>query len=386
MRTIAIIPARGGSKRIPYKNIRKFNGLPLIVWTLVEAFKSFNIDDFYVSTEDDLIKEVLNFYSFKFIDRDPSHSIDTSSSDEVLEHTIRKLSDQNIIFDYVAFIQCTNPFDDCEVYDNVIQKLINNPFYDNSFASSIFKGWLWKRNEKNEAIGFNHDKNKRERSQDIDWDLNQERGSIVCFKKETFLKSKYRLSDKTLMVDCPNRPLIDIDTELDFSMAENIFIAHRKNRRKFFDKKVIFTDFDGVFSDNLVYTSSDNIENISSNKYDSLIIPLLKSKINIIVLTSEKNYNVKNRCEKIKLDGFFAVEDKKSVIKNYLIENNLNWDDVAYIGNDYNDLIASLTCGYSFCTLDSPEGLKRVVDEVIPVNGGNGVLRYLFEKYFNEFI
>jgi 3-deoxy-D-manno-octulosonate 8-phosphate phosphatase KdsC-like HAD superfamily phosphatase len=103
-------------------------------------------------------------------------------------------------------------------------------------------------------------------------------------------------------------------------------------------------------------------------------------------LTSEKNYSVKNRCEKIKLDGFFAVEDKKSVIKNYLIENNLNWDDVAYIGNDYNDLIASLICGYSFCTLDSPEGLKRVVDEVIPVNGGNGVLRFLFEKYFNEYI
>ena len=386
MKTIAIIPARGGSKRIPHKNIRKFNGLPLIIWTLVEVFKSFNIDDFYVSTEDDMIKEVLNFYSFKFIDRDPKHAIDTSTSDEVLEHSIRKLSNQNVIFDYVAFIQCTNPFDDCEVYDDVIQKLINNPFYDNSFASSIFKGWLWKRNENNEAIGFNHDKNKRERSQDIHWDLNQERGSIVCFKKETFLKSKYRLSDKTLMVDCANRPLIDIDTELDFSMAENIFIAHRKNSRRFFNKKIIFTDFDGVFSDNLVYTSSDNIENISSSKYDSLIIPLLKTKINIIVLTSEKNYSVKNRCEKIKLDGFFGVEDKKSVIKNYLIENNLNWDDVAYIGNDYNDLIASLICGYSFCTLDSPEGLKRVVDEVIPVNGGNGVLRFLFEKYFNEYI
>ena len=163
-------------------------------------------------------------------------------------------------------------------------------------------------------------------------------------------------------------------------MAESVFKAFRKSQRKFKGIKVLFTENDEVLSNSNVYTSSDNIKYVSSNKYNSLVLPLLKKYLKLIVVSSERNSSVKYRCEKLGIEYFIRTGDKKQTIKNYVFQNNFNWNEIAYIGNDYSDPITINMYGYSFCTIYSPLKLQQLVDEIIPVNGRAGVLRAIFKK------
>ena len=379
-KTIAIIPARGGSKRIKNKNIKSFNGVPLILWTLAEIYKVREIDKVIVSTESNRIIEILEFFDFEYLIRSNELSQDETSSEDVLLDVISKL-DSN--YEITAFIQCTNPFESSNTYSNVIRSLVENKHASNSFSASKFKGWLWE-NQKSFAVGTNHDKHLRLRSQDIIWDNYIERGSIVAMRTEHFTKSKIRFSGKTLLVESESKYNADIDNPEDFEIAEVIHKIQR-SKKKFENIKLLVIDFDGVFSNNKVQTSSNGIESVDSNKYDSLIFNHLKKKVQILVLSSETSSTTRERVEKLKINFIDSAKDKKLALKQFLHKENISFENVAFIGNDLNDLIPMMMCHYSFCPKDSPKQIKKIANEVIPVKGGKGVLRYVYEKYYSLF-
>ena len=379
-KTIAIIPARGGSKRIINKNIKSFNGVPLILWTLAEIYKVREIDKVIVSTESNRIIEILEFFNFDYIIRDIALSQDETSSEDVLLDAISKLESNYAI---TAFIQCTNPFESSNTYSNVIRSLVENKHASNSFSASKFKGWLWE-NQKSFAIGTNHDKQVRLRSQDIIWSNYIERGSIVAMRTEHFIKTKIRFSGKTLLVESESKYNADIDNPEDFEIAEVIHKIQR-SKKKFENIKLLVIDFDGVFSNNMVQTSSNGIESVDSNKYDSLIFKHLKKKVQILVLSSETSSTTRERVEKLKINFIDSAKDKKLALKQFLHKENISFENVAFVGNDLNDLIPMMMCHYSFCPKDSPKQIKKIANEIIPVKGGKGVLRYVYEKYYSLF-
>lgn len=380
MKTTAIIPARGGSKRVPNKNIKNFAGLPLIIWTISEVIKSETINDYCVSTDSDIIINLLKKYKVNFIKRSKENSQDTSTTEDLLLEFKKNYKNQT---DILAYIQCTNPFDGHEVYDSVVKKLINNiETHSSCFASSKFKGWLWK--DENNSIGINHNKEIRERSQDINWDSFIERGSIVALKLQEFNASNNRFLGKTCMFEVTNKPFIDIDSPLDFEIAEAIFSKRRSYERNTENIKIIFSDFDGVFTDNKVLTNQNGEESVIASKYDSMILKSFPKSIKFIVISSEKNDSVAMRCKKLGLEYMYGIENKIELIKSILIKNSISWKESIYIGNDYNDILPMITCGYSLCPQDSPEKIKFIADEVLCSKGGDGVIRELFEKYFNE--
>ena len=378
-KVVAIIPARGGSKRVKNKNIKTFNGLPLIIWTLVEAFKTFEIDDVFVSTDSKKIIQIVEYFGFSIIKRPLELANDDASSDVVLLHALKELGVDS--YAILAFIQCTNPFENHSTYSSVISNLIKNKKCSNTFASSKFKGWLWE-NKGEASVGYNHKKEVRKRSQDIDWSLHIERGSIVGIRIPDFLKSENRFSGITNAVLSDNKFNIDIDTETDFLIAEEIFKAKRKFS-KFKNIKIIFTDFDGVISNNKVSTDQNGNEFVNTSKSDSMILNDFKSQVEIIVISSEISGTTKKRCEKIGLNCYDSIKNKKQLIKEIVYEKGYNWSETAYVGNDLNDLIPIILCGYSFAPIDSESIVLGAVNEIIPVNGGEGVLRFIYNKYFN---
>lgn len=121
---IAIIPARGGSKRIPRKNIYPFLGKPLIQWSIEACQKSKYISDIYVSTEDAEIKEVSQKLGAKVIDRPPELAEDNVWTQEVLKQAVKFLEEKGIEFDIVARVYAS-PFVKAEKIDEAIEKLIN---------------------------------------------------------------------------------------------------------------------------------------------------------------------------------------------------------------------------------------------------------------------
>ena len=124
-RTLAIIPARGGSKGIPKKNIKELGGQPLISYTIKQAKESDFITDFFVSTDDEEISNISELYGSKIIKRPSKISLDNSRTEECLIHAIKELANLNLNFDYLVVLEPTSPFRESKTIDNCIKKIID---------------------------------------------------------------------------------------------------------------------------------------------------------------------------------------------------------------------------------------------------------------------
>ena len=127
---LAIIPARGGSKGLPGKNIKNIAGKPLIYWTAKKAFESKYIDEVFISTDSIKIKDICEKMGFEIPALRPSEfAKDESPSYEVVIHAINFFKKLNKKFDYVLLLEPTSPLRKKTDIDYVIEKAINNPFF-----------------------------------------------------------------------------------------------------------------------------------------------------------------------------------------------------------------------------------------------------------------
>jgi len=137
-------------------------------------------------------------------------------------------------------------------------------------------------------------------------------------------------------------------------------------------------DFDGVFTDNRVFVSEDGKETVVCDRSDSLGIKTLKEKrpdIKIIVISKETNNVVKARCEKLKIKCETGIDDKLTIFKRIIDANNLKADEVAYMGNDINDLDCIQFAGIGVAVADSDPRVLAVADYITIKKGGRGAIR-----------
>ena len=146
------------------------------------------------------------------------------------------------------------------------------------------------------------------------------------------------------------------------------------------DVDLIVFDFDGVFTDNKVYTAQDGTETVVCDRRDGLGIEMLK-KINIpmFILSMEQNPVVIARAKKLDLEVKAGCEDKKSFLQYYFKKKGIDSANVIYIGNDINDLDAMEMVGFSVCPSDSHVKVKESATYILASNGGNGAVRELAE-------
>ena len=144
---------------------------------------------------------------------------------------------------------------------------------------------------------------------------------------------------------------------------------------------VIFFDFDGVLTNNLVHLDQDGKEWVSCSRADGLAFDVLR-KLNkpVYILSTEKNSVVTARANKLKIPAIQGVENKAEKIKALVDELKFDLTKVLYIGNDLNDYQAMELCGYTACPSDSHEKIKEISFFVLDTMGGKGVVRELLEK------
>jgi 3-deoxy-D-manno-octulosonate 8-phosphate phosphatase (KDO 8-P phosphatase) len=141
---------------------------------------------------------------------------------------------------------------------------------------------------------------------------------------------------------------------------------------------LIVYDFDGVMTDNKVYIDQKGNEMVKVNRADGLgISEINKMGIHQVIISTEKNPVVSARAEKLGILCLQGIENKKRALLNFCQENNFNLQNVAYVGNDINDLEAMEIVGTSFCPADSQESIKSICDQILETNGGDGVIREL---------
>ena len=120
VKTAAIIPVRGGSKRLPRKNVKSFCGLPLMAWVIIQAKCSKNIDEVYVTTDDDEMEEVALKYGAKVIRRPYWEDADAASANRPIYHAVKKIKEEHPELETFIYMMATDPLNKPDDLDKAL--------------------------------------------------------------------------------------------------------------------------------------------------------------------------------------------------------------------------------------------------------------------------
>ena len=145
--------------------------------------------------------------------------------------------------------------------------------------------------------------------------------------------------------------------------------------------ELLVCDFDGVLTDNKVYSDENGIESVRCDRSDSLGIDYYKKDgREILVISKETNKVVKARCDKLGIRVFYGIDSKLDLFKKEVKKLNLMMDKVCYVGNDINDFNAMRRCGHRAAPADAAVDIKDISSLLTKAKGGHGVIRELFDK------
>lgn len=213
---LAIIPARGGSKGIPRKNIRLLAGKPLIVYSIEAALKSKYIDKVVVSTEDEEIAEIAKLYGAEVVKRPKELARDEVPLDPVIFHAVRIIEDkEGMIYDIVLTIQPTSPLLTTRTIDKAIETMLNGD-YDTLISVKDETHLYWTKKGEKFVPLYTERKNRQYLAP-----IYKETGAILISKRRVINKNS-RIGERVYLFEVPEEESIDIDTYQDWWIAENL--------------------------------------------------------------------------------------------------------------------------------------------------------------------
>ena len=377
MSVIAFIPARGGSKSIPGKNIKNFCGKPLIYWNLFALEKSELVNEIVVATDSEKIfkkVEEFNFSKVKLYKRSADNAQDHSTSESIMLEYINyaKLASS----DTFMLVQATSPFTRTEDFNNGL-KLMNK--YDTVFACAKIKRFIWNK----EGKPLNYDHNNRPRRQDFEGTF-MENGAFCISSVSDIVNHNNRISGNIGICEMAEYTFVEIDEVEDWIMAEQLFMKnHDSEYKSNFNKiKLFLSDVDGVLTDAGMYYTENGDEFKKFCTYDGMGFQLLqKTGVKVGILTSEDRELNRRRAKKLCLDfDFHGAKDKLQIVKDLCLKENITLDEVAYIGDDVNCFSLLSHVGIAACPNNAVDKIKSIPNIIqLNKNGGDGVVREFVE-------
>jgi len=222
---LGIIPARGESKGIPKKNIRKLAGKPLIAYSIESARES-NLDRVIVSTDDKEIATLSQDYDCEVVIRPKELATDTSPTEDALIHAVQVMEEEGVEIDTVVLLQPTSVLRTNEDINNALDKFKKEKA---DSLLSVFRShyFIWKQRENGKgAEPINYDPHSRPMRQQMNQYV--ENGAIYITKKDNLITEKSRLGGKIALYEMEQERSLEIDTEEDWWMAETLFEAKER--------------------------------------------------------------------------------------------------------------------------------------------------------------
>jgi len=380
-RAIAIIPARGGSKGVPGKNIAPVGGIPLVARAIRAALDSGVIDTVYVSTDDADIAAVTRAWGGEVIDRPAAIAGDTASSEAAVLHALAALAGRGIVPTVTAFLQATSPFIDATALGEAVERVLAGTC-DVVFSAFETYAFLWQQGEGG-ASGVNHDHSFRPRRQDREPHF-QETGAFYVMNTAGFVEREFRffgtvgiqqtLAARAVEIDDPDElaisrllaPHFDAATTVEALAIEGI--------------DALVMDFDGVHTDDLVWVDQDGRESIAASRSDGMGIGMLRqSGLPMLILSKEANPVVAARAAKLKIEAIHGIDNKLPILRQWCAENGVSLDRVAYVGNDVNDAACLRAVGWPVVVANAHPDIISLGRIVLNRNGGSGAIRELAE-------
>jgi YrbI family 3-deoxy-D-manno-octulosonate 8-phosphate phosphatase len=393
---LALVPARGGSKGIPRKNIREFAGYPLIAWSIAAAKQAACVTRVIVSTDDEEIASIARDYGAETPFLRPAELAQDNTTDlPVFEHALQWLdAREGYRPEIVVQLRPTSPIRPPDCVDAAVNILMAHPDADCvrgvvPAGQNPYKMWRLADPDQPmkpllEPEGISEPYNApRQILPPVYWQT----GHIDAIRAST-IKEKHSLTGDViypLVID--PRYTVDIDNLSDWARYEalaagNLPMVSPGIRKRPMPEKIdlIITDFDGVITDNRVWVDQDGRETVAAYRSDSMRIKDLRaSGIDILILSSEPNRVVEARARKMGVEAIHgvAIHEKGQVMREVLERKNIRAENVIYIGNDLNDLPCFEVAGWAVAVADAFPEVRRAADYVLSKPGGHGALREL---------
>lgn len=382
MNTLAIIPARGGSKGIPRKNVRLLNGKPLIAYTIEQAKATPSITRVVVSTDDAEIGAVAQQYGAEVVWRPAEISGDTASSESALVHVLDCLAQtEDYDPDLVVFLQATSPIRQPDDIENAISTLLHS-HADSVFSACRYEGHVWQF--KNGQLSATYDYQSRQMRQEKPEELT-ENGSIYIFKPWVLREFNNRLGGKIAVYRMHVLDSLQVDEPADLEMFAQLMRIRlspvsSSDLSGLAQVRLLVLDFDGVLTDNHVLVSEDGREAVWCNRGDGWGIARLKDAgIEVVVLSTETNPVVELRSRKLRVECFQGCTDKLIVLQDIVRQRGLTPEQIAYVGNDINDLECMRWVSWPIAVADATPEILAISRLVTTKAGGYGAVREITE-------
>lgn len=378
---VAVIPARGGSKGVPRKNLRRVGGVPLVARAIAAARATASIGRVVVSTDDQEIAAVAQEWGAQVITRPPALADDSASSESALLHTLDSLEATGVTPDILVFLQATSPFIDPRDIDVAVDLVIANE-HDCVFSAVETYGFLWAA-DAGSARGLNHDPGIRPRRQDREPHY-LETGAFYVMDAAGFRAAGHRFFGRVGLVEVAERTAIEIDSEEQLALAQAIAPLFPHDAA-LMDAAAVVTDFDGVHTDDTVQTDADGRESVRVSRSDGMgIARLTRAGIPVLILSSETNPVVSARARKLQVDVRQGVQDKVAVLREWAAAQGVPLSRVAYIGNDVNDLSCLEVVGYPVAVPEAHPLVLAAARVIVSRTGGHGAVRELADRVLRD--
>ncbi|NUP23133.1 MAG: N-acylneuraminate cytidylyltransferase [Streptomyces sp.] len=390
-RVLAVIPARGGSKGVPAKNLMPVGGVPLVARAVRECRASRLVTDVVVSTDDQGIAAAARQAGAEVVLRPAAIAGDTATSEAAVLHAMdahETLHGAKV--DVVLLVQCTSPFIIREDLDGVVKAIVANNA-DTALTVAPFHGFVWRHGDDDATAaeteraattggyGVNHDKSFRPRRQDRPQDF-LETGAAYAMAADGFREHKHRFFGRTELVRTDPARVLEIDDPHDLARARALaplFDADRPGALPTTDDiDAVVLDFDGTQTDDRVLIDADGKEFVSVHRGDGLgIAALRKSGLKMLILSTEQNPVVAARARKLKLPVLHGIDRKDLALKQWCEEQGIAPERVLYVGNDVNDLPCFALVGWPVAVASAHDVVRGAARAVTATPGGDGAIR-----------
>jgi YrbI family 3-deoxy-D-manno-octulosonate 8-phosphate phosphatase len=405
---LALIPARGGSKGIPRKNIRPFAGYPLIAWSIAAAQQASCVTRIIVSTDDPEIAAVAREHGAETPFLRPAELAQDHTTDlPVFEHALEWLEAmEGYKPEILVQLRPTSPIRPKDCVDSAVKILVEHadadcvrgvvPAGQNPHKMWRFAGDGGPMKPLLQVEGIPEPYNApRQILPPVYWQT----GHIDAIRAATIEQKKSLTGDVIYPLVIDPRYTVDIDNLSDWVKYEALAVSGLEMvfpgamKRPMPEKiELIICDFDGVITDNRVWVDQDGRETVAAYRSDSMRVKELRARgIEVMILSSERNPVVAARAKKMGVEAIHDVglHEKGRVMREVLEQKNVKAENVIYIGNDVNDLPCFEVAGWSVAVADAYPEVIHAADFVLSKPGGHGALRELcdliLKKRSNDF-
>lgn len=393
---LALIPARGGSKGIPRKNIRLFAGHPLIAFSIAAGLQAETVTRVIVSTDDEEIAAIAREYGAEVPFLRPAHlALDDTPDYPVFLHALRWLEErEGYRPDIIVQLRPTSPIRPRDLVDRGVRLLLEHPEADSVRAvvpsgQNPFKMWRIEDDGYMRPLlsveGIPEPYNApRQRLPQTFWQT----GHLDVMWRRTLLEKGSMTGQRILPLLVEPRYTVDLDNPWDWERAEwtalhrDLDMVWPGRRPRPMPQRVdlLVLDFDGVFTDNRVWVDETGREAVLAHRGDGMGLEMLrKAGIRAVVLSKETNPVVAARCRKLNLPVWQGVEDKATLLRRLLEEWQVDPRFTVYLGNDVNDIPCFPLVGWAVVVADAHPQAKRAADKVLRTPGGYGAIRELVD-------